>query len=455
MGALNLFSRFRIDVLVISTSTEILHRVAQVSERLTLSSHRVSDVSQFENEFAEIGRPSLIVFDLSAIPNRPLILEKIFTLKSIVPHCEYLALLPDNLDHDFCQQLRDAGIDHLQSVEDVLQSMKLDFLMSQQFHLQYFPIELRDLFPGTEITFNAFHFMDLNKKYLPVIFERLILSDKKFKRLEKISQIYIQSHAAPAYQKYIESYYDSYNTGLQKRTKAAFLQVVMAYTQIRTLLISGQSQNDAQKLPELLNFFEAQHRILLDYTKASKEPFQTYVKLYRMDGISNFDRSLFIAGLAALLSEISGVGQPGIILKSSLVAFLSLMFADYITYLKWQDQPESQWSSVDFAQFSEALKGSCEVGQAHIADFNLTMAPSVSPLFERFDGNGFPHQISGEKIPQETAVIQMADGWLRQVAKKPASIEKEAVESFKTFLAIEKKSGKINPEVIALLEKKL
>ena len=131
------------------------------------------------------------------------------------------------------------------------------------------------------------------------------------------------------------------------------------------------------------------------------------------------------------------------------------MFADYKTYLKWQDQPESQWSSVDFAQFSEALKGSCEVGRVHIADFDATMAPSVISLFERFDGNGFPHQISGEKIPQETAVIQMADGWLRQVAKKPASMEKEAVVSFKSFLAIEKKSGKINPEVIAQLEKKL
>ena len=456
MEAVSLFSRFRIDVLVISPSVEILQRIIQVSERLRLTVHRVSDLIQYEKEFANIGRPNLIILDLSNISEKQLALEMIFALKAMVPHSYYTALMKDASDVEYCQRLKEAGVEHFQAVDEVVGSMKLDFLLLQQFFLQYHPIELRDLFPGTEITFNAFHFMALNNKYLPVIFERIVLSDKKFKRLEKVSQIYIQSQGLQAYQEYIEAYYDSFATGLQKRIKAAFLQVVYAYSQVRSLLMNGESmavsrassEATSQKLAELLGFCESRHMFLINYIKSSSEPFYNYLQLFQNHGLSSFDRGLFIAGLASFLSEMSGVGQPGVILKSSLVACSGLMFTDQKTYLKWHDQLESQWTHEDRVQFTDALKISGEVGRLNLADFGGPMAKTVSHMFERFDGKGVPDKISGEKIPLETSIIQLADGWLRLVAAKPKMTAAEAYESFKAYLVIEKKSGKINPAVI-------
>ncbi len=452
MEAVSLFSRFRIDVLVISPSVEILRRAVQVSERLNLTVHRVSTISQYEKEFAEIGRPNLIILDLSVATEKKLALEMIFSLKLLVPHSYYLALVKDTADSVYCQQIKDTGIDQLQNVDEVVRSGKLDFLVMQQFILQYFPIELRDLFPGTEITFNAFHFMTLNNKYLPVIFEHLVLSDKKFKRLEKISQIYIQNHAAPAYQKYIESYYDSFSTGLQKRTKAAFLQVVYAYTQIRNLLMTGNNHEEGQQLASLLEFCQSRHASLLSYVKASSEPFYNYIRVFQNHSLSSFDRSLFVAGLASFFSDMSGVGDPKIVLKSSLVACSGLMFADYTTYLRWHDQLESKWTDEDLGHFSEALKISCEVGRLNLPEFAGQMDQIVSHMQERFDGQGLPNKASGDKIPSETALIQIAEGWLRLLATKPKLTASEAYESFKAYLVIEKKSGRVNPNVIEKLE---
>ncbi len=456
MEAISLFSRFRIDVLVISPSVEILQRIIQVSERLRLTVHRVSNLTQYEKDFSSIGRPNMIILDVSIFDENQLALEMIFALKAMVPRSYYTALIKDSSDADFCQRLKEAGIDHLQAVDEVEKSMKLDFLLLQQFLLQYHPIELRDLFPGTEITFNAFHFMALNNKYLPVIFERLILSDKKFKRLEKVSQIYIQSHALEAYQVYIESYYDAYNTGLQKRMKASFLQLVFGYTQVRSLFMNSKAIADSQarpeKLDELFDFCEVRHASLMKYIKSSTEPFHNYIQLFQNHGLSSFDRSLFIAGLASFLSEMSGVGQSGIVLKASLMAFSGMMYTEQKTYLRWHDQFENQWSPEDRIQMADALKISGEVGRLNLADFSGVMAQTVSHMFERFDGKGLPDNISGKKIPLETSIIQLADGWLRLVAKRPKMSAVEAYESFKAYLAVEKKAGKINPAVIDKME---
>lgn len=456
MEAISLFSRFRIDVLVISPSVEILQRIIQVSERLRLTVHRVSNLTQYEKDFSSIGRPNMIILDVSIFDENQLALEMIFALKAMVPHSYYTALIKDSSDADFCQRLKEAGIDHLQAVDEVEKSMKLDFLLLQQFLLQYHPIELRDLFPGTEITFNAFHFMALNNKYLPVIFERLILSDKKFKRLEKVSQIYIQSHALEAYQVYIESYYDAYNTGLQKRMKASFLQLVFGYTQVRSLFMNSKAIADSQarseKLDELFDFCEVRHASLMKYIKSSTEPFHNYIQLFQNHGLSSFDRSLFIAGLASFLSEMSGVGQSGIVLKASLMAFSGMMYTEQKTYLRWHDQFENQWSPEDRIQMADALKISGEVGRLNLADFSGVMAQTVSHMFERFDGKGLPDNISGKKIPLETSIIQLADGWLRLVAKRPKMSAVEAYESFKAYLAVEKRAGKINPAVIDKME---
>ncbi len=452
MEAVSLFSRFRIDVLLVSPSAEILQRIVQVTERLKLSAHRVYEVSDYEKNFSEIGRPNVVILDLSLSQESTLALEKIFQLKTIIPHSHFIALVGDSQDALLVQKLSDAGVDQVHSSTDVLCSVKIDFLLMHEFLLKFYPIDLRDLFPGTEITFNAFHYMSLNNKYLPVIFERFVLTDKKFKRLEKIKQIYIQNNAAPAYQKYIESYYDAFNVGLQKRMKASFLQLMMAYTDVRCLIMSEKKEETTIKLPQLLNFCEEAHAGFVKYIKMSPQPFQNYVQIFRSHELSKFDRNLFIAGLASFLAEMSGVAQAAITLKSSILAFSGMMYTDYKTYLKWHDQLEAQWKEDDYIKFTQALNVSSEAGQIEGIDLDGSIAASVAHLFERFDGHGQPRQAFGEQIPLEAVMIQLADGWLREIYGKRLSDSEDLYESFKTFLAIEKRSGKINPSVIEKME---
>ena len=134
------------------------------------------------------------------------------------------------------------------------------------------------------------------------------------------------------------------------------------------------------------------------------------------------------------------------------MAFSGMMFTEQKTYLRWHDQFENQWSPEDRIQMADALKISGEVGRLNLADFSGVIAQTVSHMFERFDGKGLPDNISGKKIPLETSIIQLADGWLRLVAKRPKMSAVEAYESFKAYLAVEKKSGKINPAVIDKME---
>ena len=452
MQANSVFSHQKIDVLALSPSEEILTRIGQVTDRLKLALHCLPDVKEFISATDYLGSPAVIILDLSSTEENLVAIERVRLVKKFATGVLLVALVRDPSDVKFIDQLIEVGVDQVQVAADVLSSMRLDFLLMHQFLLKYFPIELRDLFPSTEITFTAYHYMALNNKYLPVVFENFLLTDKKFKRLEKIQQLYIQAPSTEAYQNYIESYYDSFSMGLQKRTKAAFLRVISAYSQIRLLMMDAQRPGGSEKMQSLLKSCQESHHRLLDYTKSSANPFFIYIQLYQNHGVCHWDRNLFIAGLAAFLADMSGLAQPENILKCSLVAYSGLMYSDHLTYLKWHDHPENHWSTKDTEQFCASIPVSSELAQSQFSDFEGTMSKAVAHIFERFDGKGQPHQVSGEGIPVETSLIQLAEGWLRQISKTKLGDATQAYESFKLYLVKEKTLGKINPQVIEKIQ---
>jgi hypothetical protein len=452
LAAVNLFSRLRIDVLLISASVDILKRIVQISEKYELSHHRVSEISEFEEGCYDIGRPHLIILDVSSLHEPQLALEKLYALQAMVPKSEFVCVVADDSDSSYNSLLRESGVTQVLTLSEASRSVKIDFLVLQKFLMDYFPIDLKDLFPGTEITFNAFHFLQLNNKYLPVIFEDFVLSDRKFKRLEKIKSLYILKEDAAQYQKYIENFYDAMSVGLQKRLKAAFLQVSMTFTQARSLLVLGEGAASHQKFELMLQACIDSHKKLIEYLKSSPEPLNQYLQLFKAHSFFGFDRSLLLTGLSGLLAHMSGIADPDEVMKAALMSYSGIFSLDYLTYLKWHNQLENRWSEADKKVIFQSLAASVQLSQARIPELSEKMKGIMTHMMARYDGQGLPEGVNGDSIPLETGLIQLCEGWLRQLETQTLTQSNEVYESFRAWLVIEKSAGKINPLIVQKIE---
>jgi hypothetical protein len=446
LEAPKLFSRFRIDILVISPDIEILKRTMQVTEKFKLSTHRVASLQDYETNFDEIGRPNLILLDVIHCKELSEAQAQIEHLRNFVPKGDVVCIADDSCSGEFLQSLRGLGVFEALLLSQVTTSVRIDFIVLYKFLLGYYPIDLKDLFPGTEINFNAFHFLKLNNKYLPVIFSHFVLSDKKFKKLEGYKNLYIRRDDVEKYQKYIENYYDSFSTGLRRRVKATFLQQVYQYSLFLESLIFQKNEKPGLKPDEIIKGSEALQEKLLGYLMGSDEPMFLYYQNYLENPFLAFDRTPLILGMAALVAHRSSIADPSLILHAGSIGYAGICSMDQLAYLKWHNVDPSQWTEIEREHFSKFVNSSVALGKNKFAEFDEGLSVIISSLFERFDGKGNPGKISGEAIPAETAVLQIVESWLRKASEVEIKNAKDLDDLFRECIKADELSGKLNPE---------
>jgi putative nucleotidyltransferase with HDIG domain len=106
------------------------------------------------------------------------------------------------------------------------------------------------------------------------------------------------------------------------------------------------------------------------------------------------DQQVYLIHLAGLLHDVGKIGVPDELLKSS-----------------------SQLDSDDWA----LIESHCFHGHkilARVAQFQ-ELADVVLHHHERYDGNGYPHGLSGIDIPIESRIIAVADAYSAMISQRP------------------------------------
>jgi len=140
------------------------------------------------------------------------------------------------------------------------------------------------------------------------------------------------------------------------------------------------------------------------------------------------DEDLFTIEMGALLHDVGKIGVPDAVLQKPGPLEVGEI-------LQIQEHPAKGKHILDNIGYLEQA------------------LPCILHHHERFDGQGYPEKISGEKIPLPGRIISVADAFDAMTSNRPY---REKMDFRSAFREVEKNSGKqFDPEIVEALGKLL
>jgi hypothetical protein len=346
---------------LVASSEDIATRIRQACEFLNVKMRYFSSVQGFLSE--DRVRPRTLLIDIrDLVPEEASVLNR---LRKQFPKTHITGIVDQTNP-----QLKDWGLKYVLTSE-LLKTFVLEFFLFQRNYCEFFEIQPTDLFPDTLVYFNAYHFLPLNQKFLPLVHENFILSEKKQKRIESLSQLYIYREDSSAYVQYIEKYFDQFKAGLRKRARSRVYQLLVEwrdllykYTFELSPIISGH-----QSSPDFVIWLNE----LNNYIMTSEDPWGLVSELCQLSCF-DIDRSLLKLIIASFLSRNLGEDEAEQIVDLNLLLTLCRIHADSFLFKRWH--------------LSQELTGTDALAWATYGDYlqNLNIAPDFpKPILEKFD----------------------------------------------------------------------
>ena len=321
----------------ISTSDTAIARVKQTAEFLSLSPVFQTNLQDFLDE--DKLRPRTLLVDLRGLtkPSE----EMLPKVRRLLPKTQIVGIVDDLKD-----KKPEWFVQHFITSE-ALMSFALEFFLFQKIFCEYFEISPTDLFPDTMVYFNAYHFLPLNLKYLPLVHENFILSEKKHKRIEMLRALYIFRGDSSAYVQYIEKYFDQFNVGLKKRTKSRLYQLLVEWRDLvySYLLEVREVESCTVIRPDFMIWLND----LLNYFSSSGDAWALIHEMSRLSCFE-FDQSLMEIIVASYLSRNIGEDEAEKMIDLRLLLTLSRLRNESLLFKKWHlgqdfsEEEKTKWS---------------------------------------------------------------------------------------------------------------
>ena len=327
----------------ITTSEAAVARLKQATEFLNLEPRFYSSLRLFLEE--DRIRPRTLLVDLRGIPpEEQSLLSK---MRKIRPKTQIVGLIEKVEDKS-----PDWYLQHFMTTA-MLSSFVLEFFLFQRNYCEYFEISPTDLFPDTMVYFNAYHFLPLNQKYLPLIHENFKLTEKKHRRVDVLKALYIFRGDSSAYVQYIEKYFDQFSVGLRKRAKSRAYQLLVEW---RDLLYSYiLEMREVESCSTTRPDFAIWMNELLNYFSTAKDPWELMFELCRLSCF-DFDRSLMEVVVACYLSRNLGEDEAEKIIDLRLLLTLCRFRVDSLLFKRWHlMQPLSPEEKTQWNAFPDTL----------------------------------------------------------------------------------------------------
>lgn len=320
----------------ISTSDTAIARVRQAAEFLSLNPVFQTNLEVFLDN--DKLRPRALLLDMREFssPNEKMLPK----VRQLLPKTHIIGIVDDIKD-----KKPEWLVQHF-ITSHALASFALEFFLFQKIFCEYFEISPTDLFPDTMVYFNAYHFLPLNQKYLPLVHENFVLSERKYKRIEMLKALYIFRGDSSAYVQYIEKYFDQFNVGLKKRTKSRLYQLLVEWRDLvySYLLETREVESCTVIRPDFMIWLND----LLNYFSSSGD---AWGLLHEMCLLScfEFDQSLMEIIVASFLSRNVGDDEAEKIIDLRLLLTLCRLRNESLLFKKWhlgQDfsqEEKSKW----------------------------------------------------------------------------------------------------------------
>lgn len=303
--------RQKLDLLVLSPAENVQLRLQQLGHRFRLTLKRYSHLGEYESESSWFGQIPLIVAEKA---------EEIESLRAEKPTSFIVWLTSEKAEPEQIQNLLVKGASAALTQKDFDETVKFDFLCLQKIRAAYFPISIQDIFPMTEMTFNASIRLPLNQKYLAVLFRGFTLSEAKYRRIEQEGRLFIRTRETGDYLRYILNYNDGLGNGMRKRCRAFFLCLSAQYLDFLASLVLEAGPERVQKIQADYQKLEDLCGEILGYiqNRGDVDLWEVFQEALTNE-IFEYWRGPWRAVYAGLVSETAKLGSP---LEAMMAALL-------------------------------------------------------------------------------------------------------------------------------------
>lgn len=395
----------RIELLVIAKDDQLLYVSKDVADHFDFRTEACSTVEEIPLDTRTESSPLMTLVEFESDSTLTQRLNVLGTLREIFPRTHVVVVVEGGETVEDCDFMRGAGAHHLILLQEIFGSSKLYYLSALLIQGTYLPVPVTDLFPSTQVTFNAYHKLSLNQKFLPVLFSGFTFSDKKYRKLESAKQIYIRRENLDEYRKYIETYHDSTGAALKKRCRASMMTLMGLYSELMLLLTLDSEATKKSQLTTKIDEFVETALTLGKYLQGCPDVWNVIAQSLDFKFCRN-ERGVYILAYALLISQKAKLLEDfKTLVVSVLLADIGLLDLPAESYKNFQNKTESQWSAEDLEKFKSHPMGSLNRVMFRDLEVSADVRSVIVCTHERNDQKGFPNQVPADKIPMEAKLI--------------------------------------------------
>lgn len=394
----------RIEFLVVTKNHELLSASKDVAEHFSFRTEICDSVEMIDSETLFGSSPLMILLSLEETASLQDKLAALRKLRQVFPRSQVVMMVFGIESLEDADLLRAAGAHHLVLLQEIISTGKLFYLAALLVQGTYLPVPVTDLFPSTQLSFNAYHKLLLNQKFLPVIFSGFTFSDKKYRKLEPSKQIYIRREDLGEYRKYIDTYHDRSGNALKKRCRALMMTLMGLYSEIILLMSLEAEAARRELLTAKLAEFIQNSEDLGGYLKNCPDVWNVIAESLDFK-FCRLERGPYILAYAICISLKAEIGRLKDIILTALFADLGILDLPSECYKNLQKRGEIHLTPQELECYQNHPMGSLNRAMNREVEMSDELKSNIACTHERNDKKGFPNQVPADKIPVEAKLI--------------------------------------------------
>ncbi len=392
----------RFDLGLVTSDPLLIQRINDISKEFSYTVKTYSTIDEFlDSKFEQ----AVLVAFVRDEKNKNIAAELAQSAKHVDISSYVICGVESPLPKEAATFAKKSGADLILLEDELYNSSKLEFVISQVLRASYLPLKATDFTEGKKLPFDVFHLMPQRKKFIKFLFKNDTPNEAKIKKITEVGEVYVHRSNTSAYKKYIEEINDRTHTGLARRCRAQFMDLYSQYSNLALILTDQSERASFGEGEKLLNSCRSLCQELLG-TLGEFSNAWDIINNSTIGEFGSMERAPAIAAYASLFSLQSGFSKIDDIMLVALLVDLGIIFLSPDITKKIRENRLSELTPEQFTSYRKYPQISMDLVLDRKVAMSEKMRTILISVHERADGKGFPKGLFAEKLHVEPQMIQ-------------------------------------------------
>jgi response regulator RpfG family c-di-GMP phosphodiesterase len=394
-----------IEFATISENDDFKKRCVSVCETFEYQSETFTTIDDLAEKMDDLPQITLACVDGLKFPSASEAAGSLQVVSQMLPDSYIVLVMSGKISAKDIEFIKKSGADAVLSETEFMHTSKFEFISSQKIRASYLPIKAWEVVQGSETEFKIFHIMPLNGKFLPVVFPGNEIDERKFKKLNDVSELYIAREDAQKYREYVNTFHNDDENGIVSKARAQFLEFCVSFTDLVLLILDQSEGASFDRGKELYGKTESLAETLIETLSKTPNPWSV-VNNSSVGDFGSVERSPAIAAYSGLLAAGSKIGNVKEVMIGALLADIGMLeLSPAVTRKLATGEPEDLHPEElqEYMNHPTTSLNACLSKKLQIPENVKNM---ILMSHETVDKKGFPKKVPPERIPDEAMIIQ-------------------------------------------------